>query len=207
MKTFNECISFLRERVIISYDKEEVKQPWDGQRKDLIRLYKSQQSLLFAVRDKLFKGLKTTTRKVRHPKILVGIKSLESFLDKVVFRKYSPNKITDVVRSAVLVNTENDINVVKKAIIRKFKVIEYEIKEDGEDKEFGYYGSHHFLVEIDSVLVEIQVMTRRLWAYKEEAHKIYDKYRSSDKIVDRSVEVADKKLSKRIFNAGNRKSN
>jgi len=160
------------------------------------------QAMALAARKAFNRGLRKASQQARNPKILIGIKSLDAFKDKVLNRGKSASAITDVLRSAILTSTEDGATATVKRIKKEMTVVEYEYKEAGGDKEFGYFGSHHFLVKIGDIIAEIQVMTKRLWSFKEEAHKIYNKYRSIGQ-TDKALEVIDKKLSKRLFKAGN----
>lgn len=131
-----------------------------------------------------------------------SIKSLDALADKIYNRGKRAEKITDVIRCAILARTEDDVKEIVRLINRNHHVYEYEFKEMGGDKKFGYYGSHHFLVKLSTneFLAEIQVMTNRLWAFKEVGHQIYSKYRSGE-IKDDFEKV--QKDSKAIFAKGN----
>lgn len=115
-------------------------------------------------------------------KILTDIKKPLKVAEKIIERGKS--KITDVIRGAILLKTDADVEDVVKNIKRNVPIYEYEYKRKGEDKTYGYHGSHHFLIQVEGgFLAEIQVMTKRLWAFKHEAHKIYEKLRVSKDIV------------------------
>jgi len=131
-----------------------------------------------------------------------SIKPFKSLLEKIYDRGKRAEKITDVLRCAILARSENDVNEIVRLINRNHHVYEYEFKNKGGDPKYGYYGSHHFLVKLKAgdFLAEIQVMTNRLWAFKEQAHKIYEKYRASD--LNDDFEKA-KKESKSMFSKGN----
>ena len=151
-------------------------------------------------------GQKTKTKK---PKILVDIKKLDSFYDKVALRGKSSADINDVLRSAVLLDTEADVREMGKQIKKNFKVAKYEAKERGGDEKFGYFGSHHFIVKVGDMFAEIQVMTKKLWTYKEEAHKIYVDLRSKNLDGEKLSKEKQKEIaqtlrkSKQIFAKGN----
>lgn len=103
-------------------------------------------------------------------------------------------------RGAVLFDTKEQADEFVKKFIRqnKDKVIGYEEKLKGQDTIYGYYGSHHIDLNIDGLVVELQIMTRKLWNYKKEAHLIYTKTRSGDGPTEK-----DKKESKKIFALAN----
>jgi hypothetical protein len=168
------------------------------------------------------RGLRKVTQGARNVKILVDIKKLDSFLDKVIARNKNAGDINDVLRSAILVETDDDVDEVVKKIRKDFTVAEFEfkgkkevvtrtydekgkeqLKKKGGDETYGYHGSYHFLVKINGMLAEIQVMTKRLWAFKNQAHKIYDQLRSAGKSVDDAIKMAKQKMSKELFSKGN----
>lgn len=184
-------------------------QPWenvsgytdDDKLSSAKKIHGEAMKLALQYRNELTSKLKKSTKKIRDPKILVDIKSEKSFIDKISSRGKSAKHITDVLRSAVIVKKVDVENVVKQ-IKKQFNVVEYELKTKSMDQEFGYYGSHHFLVQIGELTVEIQVMSRRMWAYKNEAHKIYTKFRSSGDF-SKEFEKVSKRMSKDIFNKAN----
>lgn len=135
-------------------------------------------------------------------KILVDIKKEDAFVDKVVNRGKSAEKITDVLRGAVLVETEKDMDKLIANLQKHADIFEHEIKTKREDPEYGYHGSHHFLIVIDDVLIELQAMTKRLWTFKEPAHEIYSKWRSVKEFDDR-IAKKEKEYSKNLFIKGN----
>ena len=149
--------------------------------------------------DDIQKGLKhfhriLTRESPSSAKILTDIKRPEKVAEKIIERGKS--KITDVIRGAILLKTDADVEKVVKNIKRNVPIYEYEYKKKGEDKNYGYHGSHHFLIQVDvGYLAEIQVMTKRLWAFKHEAHKIYEKLRVSKDIVKDYAEKLKKHAS------------
>lgn len=174
------------------------------------KIYKKAAEIAFTYKNSLYKILKKVTGGTLKPKILVDVKSLSSFIDKVVKRGKSADKIHDILRSAILVNTKEDVIDVVKKLKKSVSLVEYEMKEYKSGGDFGYYGSHHFKIWIKEgnspgIICEIQIMTKSLWEYKEEAHTIYDKYRSlSD--AEKQAQIDYKKdvtLSKKLYYAGN----
>ena len=190
-------------------------QPWDNiSGKDKVG---SAKEIYLTARDLALNGKKELNRKLKKiapggagGKVLIDIKQEKSFLDKVVKRGRKADSITDLLRSALIVKDKNQVEIVVKKVLKDFKVGRYEIKQRGSDPEFGYYGSHHFLVKIGVIWAEVQVMTRKMWSYKREAHKVYDKYRSKDQIgksdEDAEKERMDKAMSKMLFAKANVKN-
>ncbi len=147
--------------------------------------------------------LKLSTKKINNEKILVDVKSRNSFIEKTTKRNVQANKITDLLRAAILVHLPPHVDIVKKNIEKIFTVVRHEYKT-ANNTAGGYYGAHHFLVNVgdDPIVAEIQLMTKRLWAYKNEAHKIYDKYKVEDN-PDPDMKAFDDNTSKQLFRAGN----
>lgn len=179
--------------------------------KQAAKIYNAAASVAKSLKHKFLSWLRMASQGIRNAKILVDVKSMEAFLDKVLKRGKAASTITDVLRSAILTETDDGTNTVVKNIKKRFKVAKYDKKEPGTDPAFGYHGSHHFKVLVEPVgqqrgtpgiFAEIQVMTRRLWAYKEEAHLIYQKYRSV-KDADEKIKKMDQALSKLLFQKAN----
>lgn len=137
-------------------------------------------------------------------KVLIDVKSVTSFIDKIVYRGKNPARITDVLRGAILAADEEGVKRIINNLKKYSRIAEYEYKDFGGDKKYGYYGSHHLLVDVKGVLAEIQVMTKKLWTYKGEAHQIYDNLRSVKGTAMSDAEI--KKMlfkSKQLFRIGN----
>ena len=131
-------------------------------------------------------------------KILVGIKQFSSFADKVLNRGADVSKVYDVLRSAVLTNTQDEAKDVVANLKRTQTFLDLEFKDKGQDTTFGYYGSFHIRIVIDGLICEIQVMTKRLWSYKNWGHEFYTQFRSSD-----APNLGIQRLSKQVFQLGN----
>jgi len=170
---------------------------------DVRDVYDQAQQKASTLKPKFEKKLKSVTRSVRNPKILTDVKGFASFASKVGARNKKASAITDVLRGAILVQTEDDVKRVVNQIKKDMLVVEYEQKKKGGDKEFGYYGSHHFLVDMDGMASEIQVMTKRLWTYKEKGHEIYNQFRDKQSGGVDDKEKKTKRQSKQIFSRGN----
>lgn len=126
-------------------------------------------------------------------------KTLESIIDKVIDRKKKLTEISDLVRGAILFDSAKEMEEFVKDFTRKSPyIIKIEPKLKGQS-EYGYYGAYHIDLNIDGLDIEVQITTTKLWTYKGEAHKIYDKWRSSPQPMDKF----DKNLSKQLFSKGN----
>lgn len=127
-------------------------------------------------------------------------KKVSSIIDKVIDRGKNLIEVPDLVRGATIFKHKDEMEAFVKNMNRKGSdIVEYEYKERGGDKKFGYWGTHHFDFKIDGLLVELQVSTRKLWNYKRVGHEIYKKWRSSDTKPD----PFDIHRSKKIFDMGN----
>lgn len=140
-------------------------------------------------------------------KVLISVKSLDSFLSKTLSRGKSPAEVHDVLRGAILLQTNEEVEKVAKTINKRYRVLEYDHKESPSN-EYGYFGSHHFKILVNgsggkSMIAELQLMTKKLWAYKKVAHGIYDKYREP-RDVDTEIKAQDLALSRQLFQLGNR---
>jgi len=170
--------------------------------KDIV---KQNTELLKDVRDKFYNIVdKNLPKKGVSPnayKFLYQIKSMESIIDKIITRDRDLGELGDMVRGAVLFRDGEAMDDFISDLKRKNKryITDYEFKSKGSDPEYGYYGSHHFDLNIDGLDVELQVMPDKLWKYKEAAHDIYTKWRSKKGKIDNF----DRNLSKKLFRIGN----
>lgn len=164
-------------------------------------MYDKYKSFFSSVKTNLERMVKGDIIKFQKTKFMTDIKSLNSVIDKAVNRRRGFGGLGDLVRGAVLFDTKEDADAFVKKFVHKnkSKITNYEEKVRGNDPVYGYYGSHHIDLNIDGLFVELQVMTRKMWNYKEVAHQIYDKYRSADGGPDKF----DSNLSKRIFTVAN----
>ena len=141
---------------------------------------------------------------VKDSKILTSVKSFKSIKSKIE-RGKSLSKMGDILRAAILVPSQDDIPKVLDNMRKVFSIQEYEHKEKGKN-DWGYYGSHHFAVDLDGVLCEVQVMPKTTWTYKEKGHEIYTKYRNliNDNPEFKNTDEYKKAMaySKRIFMRG-----
>ena len=118
----------------------------------VVALYQKYEPIIKDRLKKYESGLKTALKGVQNAKIMVDVKKLRAFVNKTVDRGKDPSKMNDWLRGSILVNDEKDIGVVSKNIFKAFKsVSEFDPKERGGDKQFGYYGSVHFSVDVDGV--------------------------------------------------------
>lgn len=133
-------------------------------------------------------------------KVLVDIKSKKSFMDKIE-RGKSPCSIHDLLRGAILCKDADGVEETVQQIRKTQKWHEIEGKSKGANI-FGYYGSYHLKIVIDGIICEVQLMTQRLWTYKEWGHEIYNQTRQ-DLAKTGHVDPALVAHSKRIFDRGN----
>lgn len=129
-----------------------------------------------------------------------GMKPVKSIISKVIDRGKSFKDLGDLIRGAILFDTQDELNQFVKDFSRKESsiIVKYEMKQKGSDPTYGYYGSHHFDLNIDGFVIELQAMTKRLWKFKEPAHDIYNMTRDNG-----GLTKADQMLSKRLFTMGN----
>lgn len=140
----------------------------------------------------------------KNAKVIVNIKPFKSFDDKILNRKKKPEDLHDVLRSAVLLSDQKDLERTMQFLLKKAKIFEHEKKEKKKSGDYGYYGSHHLKIEMRNKLIaEVQVMLKSLWVYKKEAHTIYKKHRSGSSVSDQEKR-ADLARSRQIFYKGNR---
>lgn len=114
-------------------------------------------------------------------KIKYGIKPAESIDNKLARWKSKGRDITtmfDVLRGMIIVADEEEAVEVVDELSRGPVVAKAEHKDHPQD-QFGYYGSHHLDLYLPAfkMVAEVQVMTRRLKAAKNVAHKIYAQHR------------------------------
>lgn len=138
-------------------------------------------------------------------KFLSALKPMNSLKNKVLERGKGVSNIGDIVRGALLLPSEEAVNDCVNSLKKRLgsMIVGYEFKSRGSDPTFGYYGSHHFDIQIDGLVTELQVMTTKLWNYKGAAHDIYNSNRTK---ISRggSVSRRDSYDSKKIFSLGNR---
>ena len=136
------------------------------------------------------------------------IKGEDSMWKKCTVRGKDIGKITDVMRGAILVNKPEEVEEVIQVLGKAGKIVELEQKERGSGG-FGYYGPTHLLLQLkNGVSVEIQVMPRKMWTYKEWGHGFYEKYRellaSGKEIADKAQFTKDMRASQAVFDRGAR---
>lgn len=138
-------------------------------------------------------------------RILSAVKPFESLYNKVIERGKKLGNIGDIVRGAMLFDTDADVSDFMKRFTRKnaHLIVKHEKKEKGTDHVFGYFGAHHLDLVIDGLITELQVTTKKLWNYKAAAHVFYHEFRTqiaSGGSIPHSVSHA----SKKIFSLGNK---
>jgi len=136
-------------------------------------------------------------------KVIVSIKPFTSLKSKVIDRQKRLLEVKDLVRATILLRTDDEVKKLYKDIVRKkSEVICYSEKKRGGDSLFGYYGSYHIIFCFQGLDVELQIMTRKLWSYKDVAHELYEKYRDQK---SPELEKSDLHFSKLLFSKGNQK--
>lgn len=134
-------------------------------------------------------------------KIVVGIKSFDSLCSKVIERQKKLSEIKDLVRATILLSSDDEVKKLYRDITRKkLEVIRCQHKHKGGDSLFGYYGAYHIIFFYRGLNVELQIMTRRLWSYKEVAHDLYNRYRDEE---SSNIDKSDLQCCKFIFSKGN----
>lgn len=125
--------------------------------------------------DANFHTLERKLKSVTGAKVIMDIKSQKSFLNKLS-RGKATQEITDVLRGAVLVQTEKQVHETAAKIKQHFELHKVDHKKKPEGP-LGYYGAVHIDLIFEGIICEIQVMTEHLWKYKYMAHSIYQQYR------------------------------
>jgi len=220
MRSFSAFIADLNEAVkqtallkhptvmrFLAYEKSKKMLP-SGVSKDKLLgdVYQELQPLLTNTHEKFKKLLNKMVggKKRGNTKILTDIKSLKSLKSKVIARKKPLQGIGDLVRGALLFEFKEEADKFVKDFRRKHAnlIIKYDEKQKENKNSFGYYGSHHFKLALNGILVELQVMTNKLWSYKEAGHEYYNKYRDAG--TDAKVSRSDIAASQGTFFKGNR---
>lgn len=144
----------------------------------------------------------------KNNRVIIDVKTINSFVDKVINRGKQASQIHDVLRAAILCKTESEVSRIANEMHRSFPILEKEYKKEGGNPDYGYFGSWHFKVATpirgsnQKIIAEVQVMTEKLWKYKELAHMIYNQYRSV-KDFDAEIKSKDLALSRLLFVVGN----
>lgn len=120
----------------------------------------------------------------RRATVIADVKPLASIHDKLDRWAQDPknanrhiNTMGDALRGTILVHDLGDMHDLHKHLYDPSAKVE--IKNRGEEPNFGYYGSHHFdLKTAGGITAEVQVMHHRLYEGKHVLHKIYDHYRN-----------------------------
>lgn len=210
---FNELFDFLSEEFETLSEAEisvpTVKQPWpDFETKDANKEYSHEEFKKY-----FNKHIKPKVDKIQKPfhKILHSVKtngaevkaarkSLDSLHGKVIKRNRPASEIHDVIRGAILTKDKEHAEKVMNKLKDSGKVIKHEYKNHEEGgKESGYGGTHHAVIDVGGVQAEIQVMPKKIFKAKEEAHKIYKKYRSMKNPESHPDYQRDMEKSKSIF--------
>lgn len=209
MKTLREFINerdVLSIKSVISFDKimKNTKASEFDKKKSLSSAYNDIEKELIRIKDKYKKFLnKLISKKDKtKTKILVGIKSLDSVVSKSMKRGKPLKEMKDLVRAALLFETNEQAKDAYDTIVRKYSsmIVRKEEKKKGSDPVFGYFGSFHVIFKFEGLAVELQIMSKKLWNYKDTAHDFYNKYRDQKKP---SPSKFDAHMSKLVFSKGN----
>lgn len=109
------------------------------------------------------------------------LKTVKSITSKIK-RGKNLGRMHDIIRGTIEVRDPENMNRVHAAMKKQFRIYEREDKVLGGDKNYGYFGSVHYKVELRSGhIAEVQVMPRSLSNMKQAAHIIYDAEREKVK--------------------------
>ena len=162
------------------------KNPQPVPEKQPFKTYNKARDLAKERRKKFHDGLREAAGNHR---VVTDIKSKGSFKDKTVTRGKNPQKVYDVLRGAIIVDTKAQMAGVLDKLKKVFliKKVDHKVRAD----ELGYYGAIHVDVIIDDMICEIQVLPQKLWDIKKEntpVWKIYHKTRGQDKPSEKDVQ-------------------
>ena len=163
-------------------------------------LYRKYEPMLKSAKSKFVRMIKSSYRG-KSPEVKSRIKPLKSVLDKTVKRTKPFGSMNDLLAGAILLDSKEEVDDYVKRFIRNNSrnVKAVEEKVPGGKNEYGYYGAFHIDVEIDGIVVELQVMTKKLWQKKGVAHSIYTSSRSRVG----GATSQEKAMSRKIFRKGN----
>ena len=130
-------------------------------------------------------------------RLLINIKSLSSFIRKA--GRKPVRRIHDVLRAAILCQTNKEATKVANEMKRKLPIVEFDHKDDPDETDTGYYGSYHLKMWIGDMVCEVQIMPETLWIYKERNHTTYVDTESQQ---DKSV----KSFSHWLYDTANKES-
>lgn len=132
----------------------------------------------------LLRGYTSSAKFRGTAEVFYGTKPVKSIVDKTFARGRSFADLGDLIRGAILFDTNEQVDQFIKDFRRKDKdkIINFEAKEKGGDPTYGYYGSYHIDVDVGGYRAELQVMTKRMWKMKGAAHEIYTATRSLDSV-------------------------
>lgn len=119
-------------------------------------------------------GVKKALNKVLGAQAMFDKKLLPSIINKVN-RNVSLNVMNDILRGQVLTDSPEDQKKITNILKRTFNFVKHDYKKFGTYDDTGYYGSHHLIIEIEGVMIELQIMPKTLWIQKEMAHVFYKK--------------------------------
>lgn len=130
--------------------------------------------------------------------------SIVNKLQRFEEKQRTIRSIHDVLRCTVMCGDSKGVETTLANLKRYGKVLKVEKKEDNDPnadlstlpkddpRHLGYFGSYHLDLllgvsvpnapadSVEGIITEVQVMTRRLQAFKKVGHKLYDKHRNPD---------------------------
>lgn len=134
-------------------------------------------------------------------------KSIMSKLDRwrAEGTKRGVDTMADLTRGTIVTHTAEE--AAHLSGILAHHAAKYDVKEYGEDKAFGYYGSHHLDLRLPSGHVsEVQVMPAALFHAKHALHKIYSAQRDDfEKGIDNPMMQRQRRLSKLGYQIANKR--
>src|SRR5665213_3323320 len=189
----NDVLDFIAEDFLFEEEGQaqtKVKQPWpDFEHKTDDRTYsqaafkkhfeKHIKPRIDKIQGQFHRTLNSASAVTKGAEVKSARKRLDSLHDKVVTRGRNASEIHDVLRGAVITKSNEDADKVINKLKDTGKVISHEHKEHSQDgKSSGYGGTHHVIMNFGGVHTEVQVMPKKIFNAKKDAHKIYKKYRS-----------------------------
>lgn len=169
--------------------------------------YAGLQGELTAADAELGRFLRTVAREVglSNVKVKTRIKPLGSVKNKVVDRGKDFGDMADLVAGSLYLPNDADPAQVLNHIQRKYAAqVRAAEAKTGEGDKFGYHGTYHvdLVLPGSGITAEIQIMTKKLRAYKDAAHEIYSQYRAT---AAKDIPKGELDRSRKLFKIGNQK--
>lgn len=103
--------------------------------------------------------------------VLLSKKQYASAKEKVARKGYSYMQFPDLVRGAILTNNLDEAIEVVGFLLCHSEVVKWEVKVGSADNP--YRGAFHLDIKLGELTCEIQVMSKKTWKVKKEAHVSY----------------------------------